>query len=167
MTDESYPANLAVPASLAVVAQRMTADPLYPDIVVTPDFTVTVRANLDPAVDVIAEGAAPGPAVETDYDHVRNWVYGMIQNIGGALPAGWYIDVEALRETRGQTLTPTVDPSRPVPKPVLAPDRMAAVEQAECQSCGMTLRRESADGIWYHVPDCADPRPPKTPEDAP
>jgi hypothetical protein len=155
-----------VPASLAVVTQRMTADPLYPDIVTTPDFTVTVRANLDPAIGVVAEGAQPGPAVPADYEHVRNWVHGMIQNIAGALPAGWDIDVVVLRDSFGQRQT-DVDPSRPVPAAPPALDRMAAVESAVCESCGMTLRRETADGIWYHVPDCADPRPVKASEDAP
>ncbi len=87
MTDESYPA----------IPDRLTENR-----VTEPDFTVTVVANLDPSRGPVAEGAMPGPVVESDYPHVRTWVLGMILQIRGALPIGWDITVEVLHETGTQ-----------------------------------------------------------------
>ncbi len=129
----------------------------------TPDFTITVRANLDSRYGVPAEGAAPGPVQDSDFAHVRNWVHGMILNMAGALPVGWDIDVAVLHDTHGQHDS-AIDPRKPV-LTVAAPDRFAAVETARCAACGGSLRRENPDDIWYHLIDCADPTPVIEPKD--
>lgn len=122
------------------------------------DFAVTVVANTDPERGVIAEGSLPGrPIEDSDYDHVRAWVRGMLYNLAGALPAGWDLNIDVYAPSELQRDAPTVDPRRAA-LALVDNDRMALVQVNQCR-CGMTLRRDRPDGIWYHVPDCADPTP--------
>lgn len=122
-----------------------------------PDFEITVRANIDPANGLIAEGAAGGPAVVDDFAHVRNWIRGMLYSMEGNLPPGWSLDIVALAETGGQREI-SGDPRRPSALSVV-PDRLALIETATCAACDGMLRRDTPDGVWYHVQLCADATP--------
>lgn len=122
------------------------------------DFKITVVANRDPAHGFVAEGADGHPAEAGDFEHVRAWVQGMLFNLAGGLPAGWDLRIEVTAPAGLQRDAPNLDPRRPLLE-VVAPDRLAQIEVDDCSTCGGTLRRDRPDGIWYHVPDCADPTP--------